>query len=543
MIVIGWDIGGSNTKVCRVEGGQVVKAVSRPFEVKDAPDQLPALLRELAAEAASDSTISAHAVTMTAELSRNFLTKREGVEHVLDAVRTAFPPPTPVFVFTLPGQMVPIGEAAFRPMSVASANWMATALLVAETVPDALLIDVGSTTTDIVPIVAGHVVNEGRNDPERLASGELLYTGALRTPVEGIAHEVGIANLTYGVAAEGFATSGDVYVWLGDLLPDAYQGPTADGRPADRLFAAERLRRALCADRDLMPASGVQMFAQALADAQVARLAASIARVRSRHSSITRAVVVGVGAFVAARAARAAGLELEDALDGRESMASRCAPAAAVAVLLERQRPWAKVDDVIPADWCGQRGDPRWRVVKVGGSLLAHPEVLRSVMLRMAKARSVLVVPGGGLFADAVRALDASVAPLDLHTHWMAVLAMDQYAEILVDRLDGGGVRVETLAEAHQVLSMGRVPVLAPSRWLRAADPLPHSWDVTSDSIAAWVAGQAGAGRLVLIKAPGATGSLVDAYFERARPAGIDVHVVPADDEGGLKAALYDEPI
>src|ERR1044071_7755188 len=117
MIVIGWDIGGSNTKVCRVECGHVVKAVSRPFEVKDAPDRLPALLRELAAEAAGDSTIGAHAVTMTAELSRNFLTKREGVEHVLDAVRTAFPSPTPVFVFSLPGEMVENGDVTLSPMS------------------------------------------------------------------------------------------------------------------------------------------------------------------------------------------------------------------------------------------------------------------------------------------------------------------------------------------------------------------------------------------------------------------------------------------
>jgi len=85
MIVLGWDIGGSNTKVCRVEDGEVIRALSRPFEVKDAPDQLPVLLQELAAEAAGDAAVDAHAVTMTAELSRNFLTKREGVKHVLDA--------------------------------------------------------------------------------------------------------------------------------------------------------------------------------------------------------------------------------------------------------------------------------------------------------------------------------------------------------------------------------------------------------------------------------------------------------------------------
>lgn len=537
MIVIGWDIGGSNTKVCRVEGGQVGTAVSRPFEVKDAPDRLPSLLRELAAEAAGHSTIDAHAITMTAELSRIFLTKREGVEHVLDAVRTAFPSPTPVFVFSLPGEMVPIADAACRPMSVASANWMATALLVAERFPDALLIDVGSTTTDIIPIVGGSVVSVGRTDLERLASGELIYTGALRTPVEGMAHEVTVFDVTYGVAAEGFATSGDVYVCLGDILPDMYAGPTADGRPADRPCAVDRLRRALCADQVELSVHAVDRFASALATAQVARIAAAIGRVRSRCPSIQRAVVAGLGGFIAARAARAAGLEVE-LLDGRESPASQCAPAVAVAVVLERLlngREGRKRSRRGP--WILDR-EPLTRVIKVGGSLLAYPDVLQRLMLRLPKARSALIVPGGGVFADAVRALDTSIAPTDSRAHWMAVLAMDQYAEILVEQLQGTGVRVETLAEARSALTSNHVPVLAPSRWLRTANPLPHSWDVTSDSIAAWVAGQAGAKTLVLVKPPGATGQLTDAYFEQALPRGVALEIVRADDKKRLDAAL-----
>ena len=91
----------------------------------------------------------------------------------------------------------------------------------------------------------------------------------------------------------------------------------------------------------------------------------------------------------------------------------------------------------------------------------------------------------------------------------MAVLAMDQYAELLTRRLSRA-VRVTTVAEAIAALMSRRVPVLAPSRWLRETDPLPHSWDVTSDSIAAWVAGQVNAARLVLVKPPAASGSLRD---------------------------------
>ena len=539
MIILGWDIGGSNTKVCRVENGRAVRALSRPFEVKDAPDRLPSMLQALAAEVAGGAAINAHAVTMTAELSRNFLTKEEGVRSVLEAVRAAFAPPVPVCVFTVRGDLVPIDSAGFDAVSVASANWMATARLVAETFPDVLLIDMGSTTTDIIPIVGGQVVNWGRTDPERLASGELVYTGVLRTPVEGLAHEVAIANLTYGVAAEAFATSGDVYVWLGDLPPDGYPGPTADARPADRPFAGDRLRRALCADQDLMPDYGVTMLAQALAAAQVARLVAAIERVRSRQPSIRRAIAVGLGGFVAERAARAAGLDVEPSVDGRHSLTSQCAPAAAVAILLERTLEAGRLD-------VRRRRDSRSflepgvirRVVKVGGGLLAHPRELERVLYRLQKASSALVVPGGGPFADAVRRLDEST-PLQNHrAHWMAILAMDQYAEVLLGRLGAVGRRVETVAEARSALLAHLIPVLAPSRWLRSVDPLPHSWDVTSDSIAAWVAGQAGATTLVLVKPPGATGELTDAYFERALPDGVTCEVVTPDDKDRLDAAL-----
>ena len=84
-----------------------------------------------------------------------------------------------------------------------------------------------------------------------------------------------------------------------------------------------------------------------------------------------------------------------------------------------------------------------------------------------------------------------------------------------------------------------RLPVLAPSRWLRDADPLPHSWDVTSDSIAAWVAGEVGARRLVLVKPPGAGDQAVDPYFHRALPPEMaSPHVVAADQIDALRRSL-----
>ena len=138
---------------------------------------------------------------------------------------------------------------------------------------------------------------------------------------------------------------------------------------------------------------------------------------------------------------------------------------------------------------------------------------------------------------------------------------MDQCAHLVAERL-AGGVVVTSWREIAGVLGDGQIPVLAPSGWLQEADPLPHSWDVTGDSIAAWVAGRVGARHLVLVKPPGVgihssdrTGSrvldrpaqhaavagFVDAYFLRALPRGVTWTIVPADQMEALPPA-FDGP-
>jgi 5-(aminomethyl)-3-furanmethanol phosphate kinase len=181
-------------------------------------------------------------------------------------------------------------------------------------------------------------------------------------------------------------------------------------------------------------------------------------------------------------------------------------------------------------------------VVKVGGSLLANVsrlDTVLDVLARLSGKRRLVIVPGGGPFADAVRDVDHRIELPHTAAHWMAVLAMDQYGHLLVARLRGG-VLVSRPSEITAALQRGRLPVVAPSRWLREADPLPHSWDVTSDSVAAWIAGALGAARLVLVKADGAQGSdLVDAYFHRALPSGVTSMIIPADRIEELALALH----
>jgi aspartokinase-like uncharacterized kinase len=176
-----------------------------------------------------------------------------------------------------------------------------------------------------------------------------------------------------------------------------------------------------------------------------------------------------------------------------------------------------------------KRGDSLL-VVKVGGSLLAEPGALNRVagaLVQVARRRATVVIPGGGPFAEAVRAFDQAHGLSPGSAHWMAILAMDQYAYALAERITNSRV-VEGRPGILSALGESTVPVLAPYRWLRAADELPHSWEVTSDSLAAYLAMLLGAAELVLVKSLAGGEELVDPYFRRALAAGMRWRVVSA---------------
>jgi probable H4MPT-linked C1 transfer pathway protein len=527
--IIGWDIGGVNTKVARVLRGVVLHARSHPYEIQRDPSALAPRLASLA-EQIGTTEGDRHAVTMTAELSQMFRTKREGVAFVLDAVTSAFPS-RDVHVYTVDGRFLSPESARLEPLAVAASNWAATASAVAASHPDAILIDIGTTTTDIIPIEGGTVLAIGTTDPARLTSGELVYTGALRTPVEAIVQHVPLGDGIAGVSAESFALIGDIHVWRGDLTPDDYSVAAPDGRPPSREFAGERIARVVCADREMLGADAITRIAAAVADSQVDLVRHAIDRVRQRHPSLRTAVVTGLGAFIAARAAGKVGLTVARLSDSFGVDGARSAPAAAVALLLEGSLPGATLPHTTrrSAPNAATRLDV---VVKLGGSLLSTPQLLDAALTTVvaaAKHSRVAIVPGGGSFADAVRDADRRLALSSDTSHWMAVLAMDQCAHLLADRC-----RNLTLAysptEVDSAVAAGRAAVVAPYRWLRESDPLPHSWDVTSDSISAWIAATLGAPRLVLVKPPGANlDTAVDPYFAQARSPQVACSIVPAD--------------
>lgn len=248
MNTLGLDIGGANLKAVHSSG--VVRWQPFPLwkQPHELPDALHALLRSLPA---SDVL----AVTMTGELCDCFETKRQGVAAILDAVAAAAGP-TPVRVWQTDGTFADVASARAAPLRTAAANWHALATFAGRFAPtgSALLIDVGSTTTDVIPLRDGRPVPQGWTDPERLRNQELVYTGVRRTPL--------CAVLGGEVAAEVFATTLDVFLVL-DLTPeDPDDTSTADGRPATRAAAEARLARMLCADRETSTPDELRQLAE-----------------------------------------------------------------------------------------------------------------------------------------------------------------------------------------------------------------------------------------------------------------------------------------
>ncbi len=173
---------------------------------------------------------------------------------------------------------------------------------------------------------------------------------------------------------------------------------------------------------------------------------------------------------------------------------------------------------------------------RIGGALAAAGRALGTA----ARRRPLVVVPGGGALADLVRALDRQLSLPATTAHWMAILAMDQYAHVIVAHTESA-VIAHDAAEIRSALAEGRIPVLAPYRWMFAADVLPHRWEVTSDSIAAFVAGALDADLLVLVKpVSGSVEALVDPWFREARPLGLKVVVVGAEELDRLPLVVSD---
>ena len=331
---IGLDIGGAHLKLARIEDGRVVSVRQIACPLWEGIERLDSALHEVEAVIAGANV---YAITMTAELTEIFESREAGVLAIVQRLRERLQGELRIFM-GLKGFASP--EAARGdPLSIASANFLATARLIARLRPASLLIDMGSTTTDIIacdrPL--------GLTDAERLQTGELVYTGLTRTPVPSIATRAPLAGQWQGLARDAFATMADVRRILADLPDDVDQHATADGRGKSQQESLARFARGFGRDAEMRHLPTWQVSAAYVAERQLRTIHDGVLQVLSRPGSDVRSVVTaGIGAPLMDKIAIRLGLPaiefgaLIDAGEAQQLWATRCAPAVAVALLQQK---------------------------------------------------------------------------------------------------------------------------------------------------------------------------------------------------------------
>jgi len=338
---LGLDVGGANLKAADGRGWARIVA----FPLWRDPEGLTGAIAGLLARAPAADRL---AVTMTGELCDCFGTKAEGVRHILSAVEQGAGR-RETLVYLVDGRLVPVDQAREVPSLAAASNWHALARFVCRytdceyTVSSAgLLIDVGSTTSDIVPLVGQQPGPTAFNDTDRLVSGELVYTGVGRTPVCAITSWLPWRGVRCPVAAELFATAADAYVILGDLPEEPGATWTADGRGLTKELARGRLARMICADPSTFDEADAERAAKAVRAAQLSHLQEAVERVATRMAARPACVVLsGEGEFLAAEVVRRClpSAKLVSLAGKLGSDVSRAAPAHALAVIAREAGP------------------------------------------------------------------------------------------------------------------------------------------------------------------------------------------------------------
>jgi probable H4MPT-linked C1 transfer pathway protein len=352
---IGWDIGGAHVKACLLQRGEVVDVAQWGCPLWQGLDHLVRALRAACTRWPGLESAQ-HAVTMTGEMVDLFPDREDGVRSIAATLSASLPvPATALHFFAGDGGWCGAAGLAGQWECVASANWLATARHAALVLPEGVLVDIGSTTTDLIAFGRGRVLTTSRSDAERLVSGELAYQGVVRTPLCALTQRIRWRGRETQVMNEFFATTADIYRLHGELDAAHDLHPSADN--AAKSVPATRQRLARMVGLDARDASAEEWLelARAWRSAQLDALATQLRRVLAAHALSHEAVIVsaGCGAFLAPELAAAAaagsaprrlaayGSDVakvaRHAAAGIAGWAQVCAPSVAVAALFERE--------------------------------------------------------------------------------------------------------------------------------------------------------------------------------------------------------------
>jgi probable H4MPT-linked C1 transfer pathway protein len=323
-MILGIDIGGANTKITELEGDSY-KIHHIYFPMWKKKDELVELLKNY-----SDADYVA--LVMTAELADCYKTKKEGVEDILNKAEKAFD--CPIYVFDVNGNFLGLEDAKKNYLNVSASNWVATAKFVSEFIKEScILVDMGSTTTDIIPIKDKEVLAE-KTDLDRLMNNQLVYVGTLRTPVSFLANKIEFRGKLTNLSSEYFAITADISLILNKISEEDYTCDTPDGAGKDFESCLTRLARVLCADRELVRDDELIDFAKKLYNNLLNLIRENVDAV-SKRFNLNDIVITGLGEEI-----------LKDALKGYNIISikdiygkdvSLATPSFAVAKLLQKQ--------------------------------------------------------------------------------------------------------------------------------------------------------------------------------------------------------------
>ena len=276
--ILGLDIGGANTKAALIKYSNSIPLQSFsyieyfPFweqTLKDIPEMFNRIINQLVkSNGYSMEKVDLIAITITAELSDAFQTKKEGILTILNALEQVFEK-AKMFFISNEIQFINFNQASSNPISVAAANWVATSLFLGKFIPKCILIDAGSTTIDIIPILNSIPVSKGKTDIERLINHELVYTGGLRATIPSITHFVPYKESMIRISFEKFALISDIHRVLNNISEEEYLNDTADNRSKSLDDCYARLSRMLCMDSDTISKEELDNIAKYIYDEQI----------------------------------------------------------------------------------------------------------------------------------------------------------------------------------------------------------------------------------------------------------------------------------
>lgn len=337
MKVAGFDIGGANTDLAIIDFDND-EIVNMEVDFAYLPmwsnnDDLSSVLIELIEKICPVCEIDAVGISMTAELVDAYDTKKEGVLDVVKKCEETFD--CPIAYVGIDG-MLSKEEIITTPLKAAAANWIATAQIATLISDNCIFIDTGSTTTDIIPIKDGKECAIGRSDFDRSATGELVYTGTLRTNLASFLDKVELNGKEYRVASELFAQTADVYTVLDLITQEDYVCDTFDGEGKSKIDCAKRIARVVCADLEMLSMDEIVEMSKFIHQKQVEQIADGLKQVVETQN-LELIVTTGLGKDILdKKAAELLGLEVKSMGDILTDEECVVAPAVGTSVMMNK---------------------------------------------------------------------------------------------------------------------------------------------------------------------------------------------------------------